>query len=251
MNTQNTQNTKLNTDSFNFANFATDDIAARVAAVQARIAAACIAVGRDPSEVRLLPVSKTHPAAAVYALWQASGITRFAENKVQELAKKQNELASIAPLTWALIGHLQTNKAGTAAVAAAEFQALDSIRIAAALERRLSELERSLDVLIEVNTSGEVSKWGLAAAEVAAFAQALTAYPHLKVRGLMTVAAPDLNDAERGFAALAGLRETLLAQGAPGEWNELSMGMSNDFETAIRYGSSCVRIGTAIFGARG
>ncbi|MDR0435916.1 MAG: YggS family pyridoxal phosphate-dependent enzyme [Propionibacteriaceae bacterium] len=220
----------------------------RVAAVRARIAAACALAGRDPAQVRLLPVSKTHPVSVIRAVWQTSGITRFGENRVQELSAKRSELAVDTPLTWALIGHLQTNKAATAALVADEFQALDSVRVAAVLDRSLAELGRTLDVLIEVNTSGETSKWGLAAAEVAAFADTLTRYPRLAVRGLMTVAAPV--EAERGFAQLAQLCETLVANGAPGEWRELSMGMSGDFETAIGYGSTCVRVGSAIFGPR-
>ncbi|MDR1354849.1 MAG: YggS family pyridoxal phosphate-dependent enzyme [Propionibacteriaceae bacterium] len=225
-------------------------IAERVADVRARIATACLKAGRMPSQVRLLPVSKTQPVTAIRALWQATGITRFAENKVQELVAKETAFGSDSPLTWALIGHLQTNKTRAAAVVSSEFQALDSLRVAAALDRRLQELGRTLEVLVEVNSSGEESKWGLPASAVAAFAEEVTTYPRLVVRGLMTVAAAETARAAQSFYLMAELQESLLRSGVPGQWSELSMGMSADFETAISYGATCVRIGAAIFGER-
>jgi pyridoxal phosphate enzyme (YggS family) len=225
-------------------------VAENLAAVEARIVAACERSGRPRSSVRLLPVSKTHPASVVLEAY-AAGCRRFGENKVQEAAAKAEELASVPDLEWALIGHLQTNKARDVAGFASEFQALDSLRVAAELDRRLQAAGRGLDVLIEVDTSGEESKFGVDPAEVAALARELRAFTALRVRGLMTIAA---NTGDREVVAgcfdrLASLLDPLRdALGAP--CDELSMGMSGDFELAIEHGSTCVRVGTAIFGAR-
>lgn len=227
-------------------------IAANLAAIRQRIDAACQRAGRDASEVRLLPVSKTQPVAALLEAREA-GCLRFGENRVQEIVTKTDELGPDSGIEFALIGHLQTNKAGRAAELAAEFQGLDSLKIAAALDRRLQGLGRSLDVLVQVNTSDEDSKFGLAAAEVPAFAAQLAAFDSLNVRGLMTIAipGPDMAAVAACFEQLRALRDRLRDDRVAGsEWPELSMGMSGDFELAIEHGSTCVRVGTAIFGAR-
>lgn len=227
-------------------------VAGNIDAVRARIAAACQRAGRDPAEVRLLPVSKTHPAQALLAA-HAAGITRFGENRVQELVAKAEQLHPELGIEFALIGPLQSNKVGRAVQWAVEFQALDSLQLAAKLDRRLQALGRSLDVLVEVNTSGEVTKHGLAPDELPAFAAELAAYDSLNVRGLMTVAvlSPDLQEVADCFRTLRVLRDRLRDdQVAGSDWPELSMGMSGDFELAIQHGASCVRVGTAIFGAR-
>ena len=225
-------------------------LAENLAAVEARIAAACNKAGRPRESVRLLPVSKTQPASVVLEAYEA-GCRRFGENKVQEALAKSEALASVPDIEWSLIGHLQTNKARDAARFATEFQALDSLRVAEALDRRLQASGRGMDVLIEVDTSGEETKFGVPPAEVVALARQLGAYSSLRLRGLMTIAANTTDETviSSCFDAMVALREQL--KDALGEGHdELSMGMSGDFELAIERGSTCVRVGTAIFGAR-
>lgn len=229
------------------------DIAANLTTVRARIAVACEAVGRDPSEIRLLPVSKTRPAGDVRTAYEA-GCRRFGENRPQELAAKASELAELPGLDWAMIGHLQRNKAALIAAHAVEYQGLDSHELAVELDRRLQRLGRSLDVLIQVNTSGETTKSGLAPSQLLDFATGLRGLGSLRVRGLMTIAA---NTAERSrvaacFSLLRQLQARLREAGIEGQnYDELSMGMSGDYELAITHGATVVRLGTAIFGARG
>jgi pyridoxal phosphate enzyme (YggS family) len=227
------------------------DVATRLAGVRARIEAACSRAGRDPESVRLLPVSKTQSTKSIMEAYDA-GIRTFGENKVQELVEKADELAEITDLRWALIGHLQSNKAKLAVAVAAEFHALDSIKVAAALNRRLHDLGRSLDVFIQVNSSAEPQKFGLAPDEVEQFARDLQPFSALRVRGLMTLAV--LSNDERAvracFERMLVLQQQLREAGAPGTFDGLSMGMSGDFELAIEYGATTVRIGQAIFGER-
>jgi pyridoxal phosphate enzyme (YggS family) len=156
-------------------------------------------------------------------------------------------------LRWVLIGHLQTNKARYAARFADEFQALDSLRVAEALDTQLQKQGRALDVLVQVNTSGEASKFGLAPADVAAFVRQLPAFSSLRVRGLMTLAvfSPDAALVRRCFVRLRTLRDQLRQDAPDGiTLDELSMGMSGDFELAIAEGATTVRVGSALFGAR-
>lgn len=224
-------------------------IAERFEAIEERIRDACARVGRDPAEVRLLPVSKTRPASEL-AEAARLGYRRFGENKVQEVVAKAAELDG-AGIEFAVIGHLQTNKAKQVAELAVEFQALDSHRIAEALDRRLQALGRSLDVCVQVNSSGEDTKSGLAPDEVVEFAKGLDAYHSLRVTGLMTLAHPDPARARQCFATMVDVQRRLRDASAAGsEWHELSMGMSGDFTDAIAAGATCVRIGTALFGPR-
>ncbi len=226
-----------------------ESLAANLEAVRSRLTAACLSAGRAPEEVRLLPVSKTKPAEAVLAAFKL-GCTRFGENKVQEAARKASELSDVPGLEWALIGHLQTNKAKYLPGFAAEFQALDSLRLAAELDKHFQRAGRGIDVLVEVNSSGEESKFGVPPADVEALVRGLVPFTSLRVKGLMTIAAPDPVQAEECFALMAELRRRLREAGAPGSFDELSMGMSGDFEAAVRHGATCVRVGTAIFGPR-
>jgi pyridoxal phosphate enzyme (YggS family) len=229
-----------------------EDFRHNLAAVQARIQEACRRVGRDSSTVRLLPVSKTKPEASL-RLAYAAGCRMLGENKVQEAHRKWESMQDLSDLQWSVIGHLQTNKAKVVARFASEFQALDSLRVAQALDRRLQEEGRSLDVFVQVNTSGETSKYGLAPEDAQAFIQALPAYSALRVRGLMTLAlfSGEAERVRRCFVLLRTLRDQL-QQSAPAgiELNELSMGMSGDFDIAIEEGATVVRVGQAIFGAR-
>ena len=225
------------------------EITANLASIQARIHAACAACGRDPAEVRLLPVSKTVPAERLHFAYDA-GIRLLGENKVQEAYDKWQALSALDGLQWAVIGHLQSNKVKYVARFAAEFQALDSLDIAAALDRRLQQEGRSLDVFIQINTSDEPQKYGMAPDAADAFIRALPAYSALRPRGLMTLAlfSDDHEAVRRCFVRLRELRDRLR------ETNpaiaELSMGMSGDFELAIAEGATTVRVGQAIFGAR-
>jgi len=230
----------------------TADFAHNLANIQRKINAACVRAGRSSQSVRLLPVSKTKPEASLRAAY-AAGCTIFGENKTQEAYAKWQAMQDLPNLHWVIIGHLQTNKAKLVAKFATEFQALDSLRLAQALDHRLQIEGRSLDVLVQVNTSGEASKYGLAPCDVPAFLQQLPAFSSLKVKGLMTLAvfSNDAAKVRQCFVKLRNLRDEL-RQIAPTniELNELSMGMSGDFELAIEEGATIVRVGQAIFGAR-
>ena len=225
------------------------EITANLATIQARINAACAACGREPDEVRLLPVSKTVPAERLHFAYDA-GIRLLGENKVQEAYDKWQALADLDGLNWAVIGHLQSNKVKYVARFAAEFQALDSLDIAESLDRRLQQEGRSLDVFVQVNTSDEPQKYGIAPDAAAAFIRALPQYSSLRLRGLMTLAlfSDDKDAVRRCFIRLRELRDGLQQQNPAVA--ELSMGMSGDFELAIAEGATTVRVGQAIFGAR-
>ncbi len=229
-----------------------DDLERNLAAVRARIAAAARRVGRDPSGVRLLPVSKTRSEAEI-RLAYAAGCRELGENKPQEAFRKWEAMADLTDLRWSVIGHLQTNKAKLVARCAREFQALDSLRVATALDRRLQIEGRTLDVLVQVNTSGEASKYGLAPDATAAFLRALPAFATLRVRGLMTLAllSADAGRVRHCFVRLRELRDRLRHDVADAAaLSELSMGMSGDYEIAVEEGATVVRVGQAIFGAR-
>lgn len=229
-----------------------EDFRRNLAAVQARIDLACHRAGREQASVRLLPVSKTKPETSL-RLAYAAGCRMLGENKVQEAHQKWEAMQDLADLQWSVIGHLQTNKAKLVTRFATEFQALDSLRVAEALDRRLQIEGRSLDVFVQVNTSGEASKYGLTPEDVPAFLHALPAFSALHVRGLMTLAlfSSEAERVRQCFVLLRDLRDRL-RQSAPANvgLDELSMGMSGDFEIAIEEGATVVRVGQAIFGAR-
>jgi len=231
------------------AGWANLTVAQRLGRIEQRIAAACAPAERDPATVRLLPVTKTKPAELVRQALTA-GYRRCGENRIQELAAKAEELQGTG-VEWAVIGHVQTNKAALAARLAAEIQSVESLKLAEALQRRCEALDRTMDILVEVNTSGEVSKFGLAPDQVDAFTQALKVYDRLRLHGLMTVALASSDPAQVSpcFRLLASLAGRLRDRDGGG-WTELSMGMSGDFEQAIELGSTCVRLGSLIFGPR-
>ncbi|CAM4274522.1 YggS family pyridoxal phosphate-dependent enzyme [Kerstersia similis] len=229
-----------------------EDFRQNIADVQARIAAACLRAGRDPASVRLLPVSKTKPESSL-RLAYAAGCRLLGENKVQEAYGKWEAMQDLTDLRWSVIGHLQTNKARLVARFASEFQALDSLRLAEALDKRLQAEGRSLDVFVQVNTSGEESKYGLAPEDVEGFIKQLPAFSALRVRGLMTLAlfSAEAERVRQCFILLRNLRDRLRQDAPAGiDLAELSMGMSGDFEIAIEEGATVVRVGQAIFGAR-
>lgn len=220
-----------------------------LAAVRRRIDAAARRAGREGSAVRLLPVSKTVPEERI-RLAVAAGCHELGENKVQEAKRKAENLADL-DVRWSVIGHLQTNKAKDVAAFAAEFQALDRHRAAAALDRRLQQANKELRVYVQVNTSGEDSKYGLPPDAALPFLRELSVYSSLNVQGLMTLAvfSADTARVRACFALLRRVRDEAREEGLVGP-GELSMGMSGDFEAAIEEGASCVRVGQAIFGPR-
>jgi pyridoxal phosphate enzyme (YggS family) len=229
-----------------------EDFRHNLATVNGRIADAARRAGRDPATVRLLPVSKTVEEARIRLAYEA-GCRYLGENKLQEVSRKWEAMADLTDLRWSVIGHLQTNKAKLVARYAAEFQALDSLRVAEALDRRLQAEGRQLDVFVQVNTSGEASKYGLQPDETAAFLRELPAFSGLRVRGLMTLAlfSAEAARVRECFVLLRTLRDQL-RQDAPAGigLDDLSMGMSGDYEIAIEEGATVVRVGQSIFGAR-
>lgn len=217
---------------------------------RARIVEAARQAGRSPGEVRLLPVSKTFGADHIRAAY-AAGVRLLGENLVQEAQRKEENLRTELPeLRWALIGHLQTNKARYVARFASEFHALHSDRQAETLQRRLDIEDRTLDVFVQVNTSGEETKHGLEPGDLTGFIGTLKEYDRLNLRGLMTMA-PYTDDETIVHACFRGLRELRdAALEIDPRTRELSMGMSADLEAAVREGATTVRIGSAIFGTR-
>jgi PLP dependent protein len=219
-----------------------------LAQIEDRIAAACARAGRPRSDVRLLPVTKTVPAH-VLRLAHAAGVRAFAENKIQEAMGKHERLGDL-DVAWSIVGHLQTNKVKYLTRFADEFQALDSLRLAEALNNRLEREGRDLDVFVQVNTSGEESKFGLHPDDLLPFVDLLGQFPRLRPKGLMTLAlfSTDMARVRPCFVLLRELRDTVLRLHSG--LTELSMGMSGDFEEAIAEGATVVRVGQAIFGKR-
>ncbi|MBI2813571.1 MAG: YggS family pyridoxal phosphate-dependent enzyme [Opitutae bacterium] len=221
----------------------------RAAALLDRITGLCRAAGRDPREVTLLPVTKTHPAVAV-EYTARYGLGAVGENRVQEAVEKR--AAAAAAVRWELIGHLQTNKAKLAATHFDRIQSVDREKLLNALDRAAGELGRKLPVLLQVNAGNDPAKFGAEPAEAPRLLDLALAKPHLQIDGLMTIAplSDDPAVARRTFANLRAIRDALAARtGAP--LRELSMGMSADLEAAIAEGSTLVRVGTALFGPRG
>ena len=233
-----------------------EDFSARVAVLEARISAACGVAGRPPAQVRLLAVTKTHPADAV-RFAARRGLAAVGENRVQEAAAKRAELAVEVPtLRWELIGHLQSNKAGPAAATFDCIQSVDSEKLVRRLDASAGELGKTLAVLLQVNAGRDPAKFGADTEDAPRLLEIALACPHLRVEGLMTIAqlgateADTADHARRTFDNLRVMRDdfrTRFGVALP----ELSMGMSGDLEIAIAAGSTCLRVGTALFGERG
>jgi pyridoxal phosphate enzyme (YggS family) len=221
-------------------------IASNLKTIRGRIEKAAESCDRDPGEITLIAVSKTHPAEAIREAI-SSGLSVFGENKVQEAEGKIGELGRIG-IEWHLIGHLQSNKARKAVQLFDVIHSVDSLDIARRLERICEEEGREkLEVLIQVDLAGEETKSGIPEADVLELIEFLTTCERLKLIGLM-ILPPFFDDPEATrpyFKRLSELRDRLIPGG------ELSMGMSNDFEVAIEEGATMVRVGTAIFGERG
>jgi PLP dependent protein len=227
------------------------EIAENIARVQERIASACRRAGRPAESVRLIAISKTMPAERIREAFEA-GQRDFGENRVQEAAAKRPALADLAA-TWHLVGHLQSNKAKPARELFQWIHSVDSARLAERLDKMPATGGEKLPLLIEVNLGGEESKSGATESDVPAIAEALSALETVEVRGLMTVP-PFLEDPEQVrpyFRRLRELAAHISQRNLPRiKIQELSMGMSHDFEVAIEEGSTMVRVGTAIFGKR-
>ncbi len=226
-----------------------EGIAARLLAVQRRVAEAAERAGRGAAEVALLAVSKRHPAEAVRAAY-AAGQRTFGENYVQELVLKAEALKELPGLRWHLIGHLQRNKAKLVVPWVTRVSSVDSPRVADALSAPAERLGRRVEVLASVNLAAEASKAGCAPSELGALLAHIEALPGLKLMGLMAIppAGQSAEVTKGHFEALVALQRE---HGGAARLPELSMGMSDDLELAIEAGSTEVRVGTAIFGARG
>ena len=226
-------------------------IADRVAAVRERIARAAERASRPPDDITLIAVSKTFPAEAVRAAFGA-GLRHFGENRVQEASAKIAALADLrsSGLQWHLIGHLQSNKGRKAASLFDMIQSVDSAELAERLARASTESGRTLQVLVQVDLAGEAAKSGVSEAELPDALRRMQGLDGLRVTGLMVL--PPYLDAEEVrpyFRRLRGLRDEMAKEGLL-DGNDLSMGMSHDFETAVEEGATIVRVGTAIFGER-
>jgi PLP dependent protein len=223
-------------------------VADRVRDVRARIARLAERHGRRPGEVRLLAVSKTHPAAAIRAA-VAAGQREFGENQLQEALEKLDSLADL-DLLWHFIGPVQSNKTRGIATRFHWLHSLDRERIARRLDEQRPDELPPLDVCIQVNVSGEPTKAGVSADGLPALAEAVAGLSRLRLRGLMTIPAPaaDLETQRRPFRRLRDLRDELEGRGL--RLDTLSMGMSDDLEAAIAEGATLVRVGTAVFGPR-
>ncbi len=224
-------------------------LASQFATVHEQVRQACEHAGRAASEVSILPVTKTFGHDVVRQA-MALGQTRFAENRVQEMKEKTLALND-SSIEWVVIGYLQTNKVKDVVRYASELQSLDRLDLAQALDRRLQQAGRSLDVLVQVKSSTEESKTGMAPEDVPNFLKTICQYETLNIRGFMTVA-ENTDEQERVRACFARVRQLRdecqdnLGCTLP----VLSMGMSSDFALAIAEGSTELRIGSALFGQR-
>ncbi len=228
-----------------------DTFPAALAAVRAQIAAACTAAGRDPATVRLLPVTKNHPAEAV-ALAAAAGFEAVGENRVQEAVAKQADCAAQGVrVRWELIGHLQSNKAKLAARHFDRVQSVESAKLLDVLDREAAAAERVLPVLLQINAGNDPAKFGAEPIDASALLEHALGKRALRVEGLMTIAplSDDPEVARRTFANLRTIRDQLVARFGVA-LPELSMGMTGDLAAAIAEGSTMIRVGTALFGER-
>lgn len=215
------------------------------------MSAAALACGRDPASIKLVAVSKTKPAEAVIEALEA-GITTFGENYIQE-ARQKTEALSSYPATWHFIGHLQSNKSKYAVRLFDLIHTVDSVRLAAEINKQAGKIGKIQDILLQVNTGGEATKSGARPEDTHKLAEAICRLDHVRVRGLMTIP-PLYNQPEKVAPYFRTLRdiadELALAELPNTSMEELSMGMTGDFETAIREGATLIRIGTALFGER-
>ncbi|WP_076790488.1 YggS family pyridoxal phosphate-dependent enzyme [Chlorobium sp. KB01] len=226
-------------------------IAANLESIREQIKAACIKAGRQPDSVRLIAVSKTKPAAQVKEALDA-GQLEFGESYVQEfLEKSRDPILEKSPIVWHFIGHLQSNKVRSIIDKVTLVHGIDKRSTAEELSKRAQQHNLQIDYLLEVNTSGESSKYGMPPDELLSTAESLFKLPNITLRGLMTIASPEIESARREFRTLRLLLESLKKIAPhPQKLTELSMGMSGDFEAAIHEGATMIRVGSSIFGWR-
>lgn len=229
-------------------------IAENISQVRERIAAAARRAGRKADEITLMGVSKTFGVESIREAY-AAGVRVFGENRVQEFAGKIEALRDLSDARWHLIGHLQTNKAAKAVELFDAIDTVDSVRAAEKLNSSAAISNKKLSILIEINVGGEQAKSGVApdSDEMEKILSGAPGWEHLQVRGLMTVPpyTEDPEEARPHFQMLRKVRDGIAARTLPRVGMEiLSMGMSHDFEIAIEEGSTCIRVGTAIFGKR-
>ena|SRR5215469_16913164 len=229
-------------------------VAENIARIREQIQSASKRGGRSSAEVALMAVSKTFPPDSVREAY-AAGIRVFGENRVQEFAGKAGALRDLTDVTWHMIGHLQTNKAAKAAELFSVVDSGDSLKLARKLNDAAAQLGKKLAILIELNVAGEAAKTGMdpASPDLEQLLSAAAQLEHLEIRGLMTVPpfSDDPQQARPFFRRLRELRDQIAKRHLPAvSMDVLSMGMSHDFEVAIEEGSTCVRVGTAIFGKR-
>ena len=218
--------------------------------VEKRIQAACDRAGRKREEVTLIAVSKTKPVETLQEAYDL-GVRIFGENKVQELTAKYEALPK--DIHWHMIGHLQTNKVKYIIDKAELIHSVDSLKLAETIEKEAAKHDLIADILVEVNVAEEESKFGMKMEEVIPFVEKVSAFPHVRVRGLMTIA-PFVEDPEENRSIFADLHKLYVDIKQKNIDNDtvsvLSMGMTNDYEVAIEEGATMVRVGTGIFGAR-
>lgn len=218
--------------------------------VEKRIQAACDRAGRKREEVTLIAVSKTKPVETLQEAYDL-GVRIFGENKVQELTAKYEALPK--DIHWHMIGHLQTNKVKYIIDKAELIHSVDSLKLAETIEKEAAKHDLIADILVEVNVAEEESKFGMKMEEVIPFVETVSAFPHVRVRGLMTIA-PFVEDPEENRSIFADLHKLYIDIKKKNHDNDtvsvLSMGMTNDYEVAIEEGATMVRVGTGIFGAR-
>jgi len=230
-------------------------ISENIARIRERIEAAARRAGRNAGAVELMAVSKTHPPERIREAY-AAGLRLFGENRVQEFAGKFEGLRDLVEAEWHLIGHLQSNKAGKAVELFSAVDSIDSVKLAQKLNSAAEQVGKKVDALIEINIGGEDAKSGVAqgSADLEGLLNSAGQWEHISIRGLMTIP-PFTEDPQRArpyFKRLRELRDEIAARRLPAVGTDvLSMGMSHDFEVAIEEGSTCVRVGTAIFGDRG
>ncbi len=224
-------------------------IEANLQAVRERIAAAAHRAGRDPAEITLVAVTKTQPVEVIRAAYEL-GLRDFGENRVEEAETKFHLLPD--DIRWHMVGHVQSRKAARAVSPYVLVHSVDRVKLARRLNRFAGEAGRRLPILLEVNVSGEATKYGFSPDEIEPAVEAMRAFEHLRIQGLMTMApiVTDPEDARPVFVALRELRDRLATRFPDLDWHHLSMGMTDDFEVAIEEGATIVRIGRAIFGER-
>jgi hypothetical protein len=226
-------------------------IAENVKNIQENIKTACIAAGRSPESVTLIAVSKTFGDDGIQEVLQ-TGVFDIGENYVQEIVEKRQKIPD-GRVRWHFIGHLQSNKVKYIVEWVNLIHSVDNVNVAAEIQKRGAKLNRAIDVLVEVNTSGEASKFGVRPEETSELIQKISLHPNLRIKGLMTIGPflPDPGQSRPAFRTLKRVFDEVNSAGiVQNPLVHLSMGMTHDFTVAIEEGSTMVRIGTAIFGSR-